>query len=258
MKPVIQDYNYHTMIKWIAFDADDTLWHNETLYTAVQDRFKDLLARYRSREWIENVLYETEMRNLQHFGYGIKAFTLSMIETAIELTEGRIEGREIRQIIEFGKGMLQAEIQVLEGVEEALAQLSKTYDLMIITKGDLLDQELKISRSGLAHYFRVVEVVSSKTRESYAAILAKRQIRPEEFVMIGNSLKSDILPVLELGAKAVFIPYSLTWAHEHVTEPVPGTNGFHKVELIRSLPELIAELDRQDEAPPRSDHTVSL
>ncbi len=230
------------MVNWIAFDADDTLWHNETLYHETQDRFIDLLAHYHSREWVEQVLYETEMRNLQHFGYGIKAFTLSMIETAIELTEGRIEGREIGQILGFGKEMLQAEVQVLEGVEETLQRLSGAYRLMLITKGDLLDQELKLTRSGLREYFPAVEVVSRKDRESYAAILERRGIRPEEFLMVGNSLPSDILPVIELGGQAVYIPYALTWAHEQTEEPAPGANGYYKLPEIRRLPELLAGL----------------
>lgn len=231
------------MIRWIAFDADDTLWHNETLYSRTQDRFIDLLSRYHDRDWIIEGLYTTEMRNLQSFGYGIKAFTLSMIETAIELTEGRIEASEIRQIIEFGKEMLQAEVQVLEGVEGTLKELAESYDLMIITKGDLLDQEIKISRSGLGSYFRAVEVVSRKNRESYANILERRQIQAGEFVMVGNSLKSDILPVIELGARAVYIPYELTWAHEQDAEPEPGINGYYKAEKISQLPKLIAEME---------------
>jgi putative hydrolase of the HAD superfamily len=230
------------MVKWIAFDADDTLWHNETLYHEIQDRFLDLLSRYHSREWVEQALYETEMRNLQHFGYGIKGFTLSMIETAIELTEGRIEGREVGQILGFGKEMLQAEVQVLDGVEDTLRQLSGAYRLMLITKGDLLDQELKLTRSGLREYFPIVEIVSHKDREAYAGILERRGIRPDEFVMVGNSLRSDILPVIELGGRAVYIPYALTWAHEQTEEPAPGANGYYKLEEIRRLPALLASL----------------
>jgi putative hydrolase of the HAD superfamily len=230
------------MFDLIAFDADDTLWHNETLYAEAQTKFKQLLAGYHSREWIEQRLYQTEMRNLQHFGYGIKAFTLSMIETAIELTEGRIQGREIGQIIDFGKEMLGAELRLLENVDEALSRLSQSYPLMIITKGDLLDQESKITRSGLAKYFRYIEVVSDKTQDSYQAILSKHSVEPARFMMVGNSLRSDILPVIALGGTAVYIPYALTWAHETTVEPVSGSKGYHEIDHIGRLPGLIEEL----------------
>jgi putative hydrolase of the HAD superfamily len=232
------------MFDSIAFDADDTLWHNETLYAQAQEKFKELLASYHSPEWVEQRLFETEMRNLQHFGYGIKAFTLSMIETAIELTEGRIRGDEILQIVEAGKAMLKAEVQLLEGVEKTLAILSASYPLMVITKGDLLDQHSKIERSGLAGYFQHIEVVNEKTRESYAAILTRHKVSPEKFLMVGNSLKSDILPVLELGGTAVYVPYSLTWAHETIADQEVNSDRFHKVEHLGSLPALIEELNR--------------
>lgn len=229
----------------IAFDADDTLWHNETLYARAQDKFKQLLASYHSQEWIEQRLFETEMRNLQHFGYGIKAFTLSMIETAIELTEGRIRGDEIRQIVEAGKEMLQAEVQLLEGVEETLETLSASYPLMIITKGDLLDQHSKIERSGLSGYFQQIEVVNEKTQESYAAILTRHKIDPAHFLMVGNSLKSDVLPVLELGGTAVYVPYSLTWAHETNVDREVDSDHFFEIDHLKLLPGLIAELNQR-------------
>jgi len=204
----------------IAFDADDTLWHTERLYAETQVRFRRLLAQYHSPEWIDERLYQTEMRNLQHFGYGLKAFTLSMIETAVELTEGRIPGREIQMIIDFAKEMLNAEVQLLEYAAETVARLAAAHALMLITKGDLFDQEAKIARSGLARHFRYIEIVSDKTRESYEALLKKHAVAPEHFLMIGNSLRSDILPVLALGGCAVYIPYHVTWAHE-VAEPPP-------------------------------------
>ena len=151
------------MLDVIALDADDTLWHNETLYTMTQDRFKQLLCRYRSAEGIEDELYETEMRNLQYYGYGIKSFTLSMIETAIELTEGRVQSEEIQEIIDFAKEMLRAPVQLLEGVQDVILALSGAHRLMIVTKGDLFDQETKIAHSGLADYFDHVEIVSEKS-----------------------------------------------------------------------------------------------
>lgn len=230
------------MFDLIAFDADDTLWENETNYHRTQDKFIQLLSRYHSREWIEKRLYETEMRNMQPFGYGVKAFVLSMIETAVELTEGRIQGTEIQRIIDYGKEMLHSEVQLLEGVEETINELSKSYELMIITKGDLIDQQTKIARSGLAGCFRHVEVVSHKTAESYRAILSRYQVDPSRFVMIGNSLKSDVLPVVELGGAAVYIPHHLTWAHETVAEADPGTNGYYELENIRLLPAFLTEL----------------
>jgi putative hydrolase of the HAD superfamily len=238
--------NIEVMFDLIAFDADDTLWHNETLYARAQEKFQQLLASYHSQEWVEQRLYETEMRNLQHFGYGIKAFTLSMIETAIELTEGRIQGDEILQIVEAGKEMLNAEVQLLDNVEQTLATLSAAYPLMVITKGDLLDQHSKIERSGLARYFQHIEVVSEKSKESYAALLTRHKIDAGRFIMIGNSLKSDILPVLELGGSAVYIPYSLTWAHETIVDQEVDSNHYYQIERLALLPSLIDEISRSE------------
>ena len=228
----------------IAFDADDTLWDNERLYLKVQNSFKNLLAHYHSPEWIEQRLYQTEMRNLQHFGYGIKAFALSMIETAIELTEGRITGSEIQTIIDAAKAMLTAEVELLENVSETLGHLAAQYTLMVITKGDLLDQEQKISRSGLAKHFRYVEIVSDKRQASYELLLQRYQIDPTRFLMVGNSLRSDILPVLALGAHAIYIPYPLTWAHE-AAEPPIGQPGYHELEHVGLLPDLLVTLESQ-------------
>jgi len=163
------DLRYHSAMsrfEIIAFDADDTLWHNERLYLNAQARFKELLAQYHSPEWIDERLYKAEMRNLPHFGYGIKAFALSMIETAVELTEGRISGRDIQTIIDAAKEMLAAEVELLEHVAETIARLASAYSLMVITKGDLRDQEAKIARSGLATYFRYIEIVSDKNSET--------------------------------------------------------------------------------------------
>lgn len=229
----------------IAFDADDTLWHNERLFINTQATFKNLLAQYHSPEWIEERLYQTEMRNLQHFGYGIKAFALSMIETAVELTEGRIAGSDIQTIIDATKAMIAADVELLEHVADTLARLTDTYTLMVITKGDLRDQELKIARSGLAQHFRHVEIVSDKSRESYAALLQRHGIAPERLLMVGNSLRSDILPVLALGAHAVYIPYQLTWAHEAADRPVAGQAGYYELAHLGLLPGLLEELERQ-------------
>ncbi len=231
-----------TTFDLIAFDADDTLWHTEALYTDVQEWFKQLLARHQPAEWIQHKLFEVEMRNLQYFGYGIKGFTLSMIETAIELTEGRITGAEIQGIIDQAKSMVQADIQLLEGVAETVERLAQDYPLMILTKGDLLDQEAKIARSGLGNYFRHVEIVSDKTRDAYAAVLKRYQVLPERFLMVGNSLRSDVLPVCALGATAVHIPYHLTWAAETVAEAELAGVQYHQLPTIAELPALIASL----------------
>jgi len=230
------------MFDVIAFDADDTLWHNETLYSITQDKFKQLLSQYRGTDGIDQVLYETEMRNLQHYGYGIKAFTLSMIETAIELTDAQIQGREIREIIGFAREMLKAPVQLLDGAADVVRTLSASHQLMIITKGDLFDQESKIARSGLTDHFTHVEIVSHKTEDTYKALLAKHHIHPERFLMVGNSLKSDVLPVVGIGSRAVYIPYHLTWAHEVVANPHKERQGYLELEHIRLLPALVKRL----------------
>jgi len=228
----------------IAFDADDTLWHNERLYVDAQARFAQLLASYHEPAWISERLYQTESRNIQHFGYGIKSFALSMIETAVELTEGRVSGGDIRKIIDLAREMLSAEVQLLKNVSETIGELSKTRRLMVITKGDLLDQETKLTRSGLKNYFRHIEVVSEKTRESYAYLLEKYALQPQRFLMIGNSLRSDILPVLELGGSAVHVPYELTWLHEAADAPPAGQPRYYQIEHLGQLPGLLAQLDQ--------------
>jgi putative hydrolase of the HAD superfamily len=227
----------------IAFDADDTLWHNERLYANAQAKFKELLAHYHSPEWIDERLYNAEMRNLPHFGYGIKAFALSMIETAVELTEGRISGNDIQVIIDVAKKMLAAEVELLEHAAETIARLANTYALMVITKGDLRDQQMKMARSGLAPYFRHIEIVSEKNSESYASLLKRYAIVPKHFLMVGNSLRSDILPVLALGANAVYVPYQLTWAHEVVDPPPVEQPGYYKLEHLGLLPGLLDRLE---------------
>jgi putative hydrolase of the HAD superfamily len=227
----------------IALDADDTLWHNERLYTQAQGHFVDLLAHYHEPDWIRARLNQTETKNMDHFGYGIKAFALSMIETSVELTEGRISGREIGAIVNLAKEMINARVELIDGVVDAVIQLAAAYPLMIITKGDLLDQERKIDRSGLRDYFIHIEIVSDKTRDIYAQLLARYAIHPGAFVMVGNSLRSDILPVLELGGSAVYIPYLTTWAHEIADLPAPDQPGFYQLETIGGLPALLQQIN---------------
>lgn len=228
----------------IAFDADDTLWHNERLYVNAQSRFVELLAHYHNPDWIRERLYQTETRNLQHFGYGIKAFALSMLESGVELTEGRLTGQDVKTLIDLAKEMLNAPVELLPHVSEVIPQLAKQVALMVITKGDLLDQETKIHRSGLGHYFRDIEVVSHKTRETYARLLNKHALTPQRFLMVGNSLRSDILPILELGGTAIHIPYETTWLHE-MAEPPTGQSGFYALETMGQLPELLTKLEQQ-------------
>ena len=227
----------------IAFDGDDTLWHNETLYAGTQERFQRLLSRYSDPESVAQALYETEMRNLACFGYGIKSFTLSMIETAVGLTGGQIQGTEIQRIVDYAKEMRRAPLQLLEGVHEVVAALSSSHELMIITKGDLLDQETKVARSGLTDHFKHVEIVSEKTKATYKALLSKQNIAPERFLMVGNSLRSDILPVLAIGGQGVYIPYHITWAHEAVADPGKAGQGYWELEHIGLLPDLVDSLN---------------
>jgi putative hydrolase of the HAD superfamily len=222
----------------LAFDADDTLWHNETHYAETQEAFRALLRSYHDDAWIDARLHDTEMRNLGHYGYGIKCFTLSMIETALELTEDRLDGAGIRRVVELGKAMLAKPVEPLPGVAEALQMLAGSFDLMLITKGDLFDQETKLAKSGLGGHFSKVEIVSEKDQATYAAILERHAIAPSVFVMVGNSVKSDILPVLELGARAIHIPYHLTWAHEVVVDLVGSP--FPVLGSIRELPAFLA------------------
>lgn len=225
------------MITTIAFDADDTLWHNERIFLSTKDKFTALLSEFHDKIYIERHLDATETKNIKHFGYGIKGFTLSMVETACELTEGRITGDKIKEIITFAKDMLASPIEVLDGVEDAIKELSGKYRLMCITKGDLLDQETKLARSGLGEYFDALEIVPRKVASTYENILKKHNISKNEFVMIGNSLRSDILPVVEIGAKAVFIPYESEWFHEAVSAEELEGKDFVTLEKIGLLPD---------------------
>lgn len=235
------------MIDVIAFDADDTLWQNETLYAGAIDSLARLLGRYGRPDQVEQTLRQTEMRNIPYYGYGIKGFALSMIEAAIEISAGRVQGAEIHQIIGLAKAMLSAPVQLLEHAEETVARLSEAYPLMLITKGDLLDQEAKVARSGLRPYFKSIEIVSDKTQASYAAILARHGLAPQRFVMVGNSLRSDILPVLALGGQAVHVPHHLTWVHENVPLPDSARGQYFELEHLGLLPELIEKLNHARE-----------
>src|SRR5579859_16899 len=202
-------------IRVVGFDGDDTLWHSETHFEVTQTAFRDLIHRHVPEADADRRLAEMEMKNLSVYGYGVKSFTLSMLETAIELTEGKIPASDLEVILGWGKQMLLEPTKLLEGVEATLSELSRKYDLLLITKGDLFDQESKLARSGLGELFLGVEIVSEKDTDTYRGIFERRGIQPSEFVMVGNSLRSDVVPTVELGAQAVHIPYQVTWHHEH-------------------------------------------
>ncbi|MFD2932313.1 HAD family hydrolase [Spirosoma flavum] len=232
-------------MKLIAFDADDTLWVNEPNYVDVKQKLGEMLAHHIDEDTLSQRFYATQIRNLELFGYGAKSFILAMIETAIELTNGAVTGVEIQQIIDVGRQLLDFPIDVLDGVVDVLETLSKKFDLMVLTKGDLFDQESKIARSGLGHYFKHVEIVSEKNELAYQRILQKYNIQPADFLMIGNSLKSDILPVVHIGGRAIHIPYAITWAHEQVTEEQLTGKSFTTLGSFRELSTLFDNLNEE-------------
>lgn len=205
----------------------------------VKQKLCELLSHYIDQETLEDRFYDAQIRNLQHFGYGAKSFILSMIETAIELTGGAITSREIQQIINTGRQLIDFPIEILDGITEVLETLSAQFDLMLLTKGDLFDQESKIARSGLVHHFKRVEIVSEKNEESYRRVLKKYAVEPADFLMIGNSLKSDILPVVHIGGRAIHIPYAVTWAHERVDDEQLMGKSFTTLSSARELLDLI-------------------
>ena len=227
------------MIRVIGFDGDDTLWHNEPLFTVTKQRLADLLAGHvGDPALLGERLYEREMANLRLFGYGIKGFTLSMVETAIEVTEGRVSAAEIQAIVDAGKAMIGHPIELLDGVEDVLRKLATDHRLLLITKGDLFDQESKIARSGLAGLFWRVEILAEKDEAAYRRILDRHGIAPDEFLMVGNSPRSDIAPATAVGASAVLIPYHDTWAHEFDSVLAPH----HVLASMTELPALVQEL----------------
>ena len=231
----------------VAFDADDTLWHSESVFEEMHGRLVALLSPWVDAERLERTLLDTEARNLKTFGYGVKGFTLSMIETAIEITGGRIGAAEIRAIIELGKAMMDHPVELIDGVAETLDALAPEATagrirLIVITKGDLFHQESKVARSGLAERFESVEIVAEKDEATYRRILQRGGATPDRFLMIGNSMRSDILPVLDLGGQAVHIPYRITWAHEAVSRPEVAPPGFHTFDSIREVPALVSRL----------------
>ena len=229
-------------IKVIGFDADDTLWVNETYFRETEERFAELLEGYETKNKVDQELFKMEMANLESYGYGVKGFMLSMIESALELSNNRVPPQTIGRILELGKEMISRPVELLDGVEEVLSSLVGRYRLIVLTKGDLLDQERKLERSGLSRYFHHVEVLSDKKEANYSKLLAHLKIEVSEFLMVGNSLKSDVLPILNIGAKAVHVPFHTTWAHEMV--PEERVNGHLKV---NGLKEILKYLDNNED-----------
>lgn len=229
----------------IGLDADDTLWQNEYLYSEIKARFISLLKVNYDALDVETKLDEMEMHNLQFFGYGIKSFTLSMIETAVALTNGRITALHIQEILNLAREMLGTEIRLVPGAEDTVARLAVLHRLVLLTKGDLFEQSLKVERSGLARYFNFVEILSDKTQASYLSLLAKYSVSPQRFMMVGNSLRSDIFPVAVLGGCAVYIPDPATWSHESRVEAPPGMRHYFEPSHLTELPGLVQSLEKQ-------------
>ncbi|MEM7486242.1 MAG: HAD family hydrolase [Bacteroidota bacterium] len=226
-------------IKVIGFDADDTLWVNETYFRDTEERFAELLEGYETKNKIDQELFKMEMDNLPLYGYGIKGFMLSMIESALDISNDNVPQETISKILDLGKEMISHPVELLDGVEEVLAKLENKYRLIVLTKGDLLDQERKLERSGISKYFHHVEVLSDKKEQNYSNLLEHLEINVKEFLMIGNSLKSDVLPILNIGAKAIHIPFHTTWAHEMVNDSEQINNHLK----LNSLRDILKYLD---------------
>ncbi|MEP3275699.1 MAG: HAD family hydrolase [Stappiaceae bacterium] len=229
------------MITTIAFDADDTLWENEHFFKLTEAKFADLLVDYADKDHLLERLLAAERRNLKLYGYGIKGFMLSMVETAIEVTEKRIPASVIETILATGRAMLEHPVHLLPDVEQILPDLAKTYRLILITKGDLFDQERKIALSGLVDLFSAIEIVSEKDPATYRRIFDAHTEGAEKTVMVGNSLRSDIIPALEAGGWGVFIPHDLSWTIEHAEAPEDNAR-FRQLETLAALPELMSRL----------------
>ena len=234
------------MIQTIAFDADDTLWHNETNFAMTQAEIYALLRPYADETRLKERLYAIEMANLRLFGYGAKGFTLSMIETAIEISEGRITSREIQTILDAGKALLARPVEVLPQVRETLETLAEKYNLMLITKGDLFHQESRIAASGLGDLFSALEIVSEKDVPTYERVFRRYHLDPATFLMVGNSVRSDILPIVSLGARAIYIPYEITWQHEVADPTTAAHDGWWELASIGELLGKLAEIEAAD------------
>ena len=225
----------------IGFDADDTLWQNEQFYRLTEEHFGKLLGDFAEGTQVSERLLEAERRNLEHYGFGIKGFTLSMIETAIEITEGNVPAKTIGEILDIGRELLRHPVETLPHVEETLRALNGEYLMVLITKGDLFDQERKLAQSGLGDLFDAVEIVSDKSATTYRRIFSKLAEGPDRAMMVGNSLKSDIVPAIAAGSYGVFIPHALTWILEHVEAPTDAPR-FRQIEHLGQLPEVLSDI----------------
>jgi putative hydrolase of the HAD superfamily len=222
-------------IKVIAFDADDTLWVNETYFRNAEHQFAKLLAKYETENKIDQEIFKTEVKNLKLYGYGVKGFILSMVECALDLSNYQISQKTIEAILNIGKKMLNEPIELLDGVEEVLQSLAGKYKLIVATKGDLLDQERKLEKSNLLSYFHHIEVMSDKKEKDYLKLIKHLDIHPSELLMIGNSLKSDVLPLIEIGASAIHVPFHTTWVHEEVSEEVYSKSDYYTSVNIKEV-----------------------
>jgi len=229
----------YSQIKVIGFDADDTLWINETYFRDAELEFAKLLSPFETANKIDQELFKMEMKNLPVYGYGVKGFVLSMVEMALELSNNTVSNQTIASILDIGKTMINKEVELLEGVEKVLQQLSKKYKLIVATKGDLLDQERKLEKSGLLDYFHHIEVLSDKKEANYSKLLNHLDIKPSEFLMIGNSLKSDILPLINIKASAIHVPFHTTWLHEQVDVNNNQSKQYKTIKSLLDLPKLL-------------------
>ena len=228
--------NYFENVSVIGFDADDTLWVNETYFREVEDKFAKILEDYEVNDRAVQELFKVEIRNLGRYGYGVKGFILSMIECALDLSNHTLPQTSISEIINLGKEMIEYPIELLPDVVDVISRLKDEYRLIVVTKGDLLDQERKLQRSEIAHYFHHVEIVHEKEEANYSRLLRQQDIDPKEFLMVGNSLKSDVLPVVGIGAQAVHIPFHTTWQHEEAESQSQENADYLTLLSIADLP----------------------
>ena len=222
-------------IKVIGFDADDTLWVNETYFRDAEQEFAKLLSKFETPNKIDQELYKMEIKNLPLYGYGVKGFMLSMVEIALELSNYSLSNKTLEKILDIGKDMINKPVELLDDVKEVLQKLSRKYKLIVATKGDLLDQERKLEKSGLLKYFHHIEVLSEKESTNYIKLLNHLDIKPLEFLMIGNSLKSDILPLIEIGAQAAHIPFHTTWQHETVEDSAGNGKNYLTLDVLKDI-----------------------
>lgn len=232
----------------IGFDADDTLWHNERFFALTQNHFAALLSDHTDRDTLMARLLASERRNLPHYGFGIKGFTLSMIETAIEVTDGRVPASVITQILDAGRDMLSHEVELLPHARATIEALRHDYRVVVITKGDLLDQERKLAQSGLREMFDGIEIVSAKTAAEYSRIFAQHGTGADQGLMVGNSMASDVLPMIAAGGWGIYAPHGLTWEIEHA--PPPAHPRYYEINTLGDLPALIQSLNTGDTHAP--------